>query len=107
MRQHHSARMAADEAALSRMRGALLGMSTHIAEARDEDEVCRSVVDALHHEAFGFDGVGLYLAGATSFEPALKASAGAFDEIGGSVSEFRLPLRVGQSAIGELVVWRA
>ncbi len=88
------------------MRSALLGLSTRIAESRDEDEVCRGVVEALRHPAFGFDGVGLYLAGSASFDPALRASAGDFGADGDSVSELKLPLRVGQSAIGELVVQR-
>ncbi|MBA3584759.1 MAG: GAF domain-containing protein, partial [Gemmatimonadetes bacterium] len=50
---------------------------------------------------------GLYLAGSTSFAPELKFSAGRFEPADTSrVSELRLPLRVGQSAIGELVVQR-
>ncbi len=88
------------------MRAALLNLSTQIAQAQDEGGVCRSVVDALHHEAFGFDGVGLFLAGSASFEPALKASAGAFGAGGESVSELKVPLRIDHSAIGELVVQR-
>ncbi len=89
------------------MRSALLALSTRIAEAQDEKQVYREVVEALRSEAFGFDGVGLYTAGASTFEPALRASAGAFQPGDPSVSELRLPLRVGQSAIGELVVHRA
>ena len=47
------------------------------AQARGEEEVCRSVVEGLRDEAFGFDGVGLYLAGSTAFLflGAAKASA--------------------------------
>ncbi|MCZ6754525.1 MAG: GAF domain-containing protein [Gemmatimonadetes bacterium] len=93
------------------MRSALLNLSTRIAEAQGEDEVCGSVVEALHHRAFGFDAVGLFLAGTAVFEPVLRASAGPFgtgDGGGGeSVSEMKLPLRVDQSAIGELVVQRS
>jgi hypothetical protein len=89
------------------MRSALLTLSTTIAEARGEDEVCRSVVEGLRQEVFGFEAVGLYLAGSDSFEPALKASAGEFGRrTTSNVSELKLPLRVGQSAIGELVVQR-
>ena len=40
---------------LARLRSALLGLSTRIAEARGEDEVCRSVVEGLRDDAFGFD----------------------------------------------------
>jgi PAS domain S-box-containing protein len=89
------------------MRSALLGLSTSIAEAQDEDQICLSVVEALHDAAFGFDGVGIFLAGATNFEPALKASAGDFGLERESYSELKLPLRIDHSAIGELVVQRA
>ena len=93
--------------ALSRLRSALLGLSTRIAEARGEDEVCRSVVEGLRNDAFGFDAVGLYLAGSSTFDPRLMASAGSFGAGGGAlVSELKLPLKVGQSAIGELVLQR-
>ncbi len=91
----------------AQMRSALLRLSTSIAEAHDEEQVCRSVVDALHNAAFGFDGVGLFMAGATNFEPALKASAGDFGLERESHSELKLPLRIDHSAIGELVVQRA
>ena len=98
---------AAGSAALARLRSALLGLSSRIAEARGEDEVCRSVVDGLRNDAFGFDAVGLYLAGSSAFDPQLKASAGPFGTDGAApVSELKLPLRVGESAIGELVVQR-
>jgi PAS domain S-box-containing protein len=94
-------------AGLAPLRSALLDLSTRIAEARGEEEVCRGVVEGLQDEVFGFDGVGLYLAGSTSFEPELKSSAGRFGQADASrVSELKLPLRVGQSAIGELVVQR-
>ena len=97
----------AGTSAIARLRSALLGLSTRIAEARGEDEVCRSVVEGLRNDAFGFDAVGLYLAGSSSFDPRLKASAGPFGKDGGApVSELKLPLKVGQSAIGELVVQR-
>ncbi|HYO45569.1 MAG TPA: GAF domain-containing protein [Gemmatimonadota bacterium] len=93
--------------ALARLRSALLDLSTRIAEARGEEEVCRSVVEGLRNDAFGFDAAGLYLAGSSSFDPQLKASAGPFGARGSApVSELKLPLKVGQSAIGELVVQR-
>jgi PAS domain S-box-containing protein len=101
-------RSAAAEAAVGRMRSALLTLSTTIAEARGEDEVCRSVVEGLRQDVFGFEGVGLYLAGSESFDPELKAVAGNFGrrDQASPVAELKLPLRVGQSAIGELVVQR-
>jgi hypothetical protein len=92
---------------LARLRKALLDLSTRIAEARGEEEVCRSVVEGLRNDAFGFDAVGLYLAGSSSFDPQLMATAGPFGARGATqMSELKLPLRVGQSAIGELVVQR-
>ncbi len=100
------ARKASSEASVAHMRSALLNLSTRIAEAQSEDEVCRSVVEGLRHEMFGFDAVGLFLAGTSSFEPSLKASAGEFGEGGADVSELKIPLKAGQSAIGELVVQR-
>ncbi|HET9708755.1 MAG TPA: GAF domain-containing protein [Gemmatimonadales bacterium] len=91
------------------LRSALLGLSNRIAESQNEDDVCRSVVESLRHEAFGFEGVGLYLIGATggAFESALRAQAGAFATPAAGRSELRLPLRIDQSAIGELAVQRA
>jgi len=88
------------------MRSALLRLSTRIAESQDEELICQGVAEGLMHQVFGFDGVGIFLAGTESFEPALKASAGRFGRDRAEVSELRLPLRVDQSAIGELVVQR-
>ena len=88
------------------LRSALLRLSTRIAEAGDEPAICQGVAEGLMHQAFAFDGVGVYLAGSESFEPALRAKAGRFGSGGGLLAELRLPLRVEQSAIGELVVQR-
>ncbi|MEP6745256.1 MAG: GAF domain-containing protein, partial [Gemmatimonadota bacterium] len=89
------------------LRSGLLGLSNRIAEAQNEDDVCHSLVESLRHEAFGFEGVGLYLAGADAFEPTLRASAGAFEIGNNARAELKLPLRIDQSAIGEVVVQRA
>ncbi|HWG54361.1 MAG TPA: GAF domain-containing protein [Gemmatimonadaceae bacterium] len=86
------------------MRSALLRLSTRIAESLDEESICLDVVEGLLHPVFGFDGAGIYLAGSETFEPALKASAGRFGADPTQTSELRMPLRAGQSAIGELVV---
>jgi PAS domain S-box-containing protein len=94
------------ETSAAQMRSALLRLSTRIAEAQSEDEVCRGVAEGLLHDAFGFDGVGVFLAGTERFEPALRASAGAFGAASGSPAELRIPLLINQSAIGELVVQR-
>jgi PAS domain S-box-containing protein len=89
------------------LRSALLALSNRIAEAQDEDAVCRAVVDSLGDPAFAFDGVGLYLAGTDAFEPSLRASAGDFRAGDTTRSDLKLPLRIDQSAIGEVAVQRA
>ncbi len=94
------------EVAAAQMRSALLRLSTRIAEAQSEDEVCRGAAAALRDDAFRFDGVGIYLAGTDRFEPALRASAGAFGADAAGTAELRNPLLINQSAIGELVVRR-
>ena len=92
---------------LTALRSALLRLSTRIAEAKDEADVCQAVVEGLHHPSFRFDAVGLYLAGSTSFDPQLRASVGTLEGDAGDRAELRLPLRVDHSTIGELVAERA
>ncbi len=91
---------------ISALRSALLGLSTRIAEAKSEGDVCSAVVDGLHLPTFHFDAVGLYLAGTTSFDPQLRAAAGELKGDADDRSQLRLPLRVDHSTIGELVVER-
>jgi len=91
---------------LQALRSALLRLSTRIAESKDEDEVCRAVVDGLLHPAFSFEGAGIYLAGTASFDPQLRASAGTLLGEGGTNARLRLPLKVDHSTIGELVAER-
>jgi PAS domain S-box-containing protein len=91
---------------LQALRSALLRLSTRIAEAKDEDDVCRAVVAGLHHPSFEFDGVGLYLAGTTTFDPQLRAAKGQLKGDGNDTARLRLPLKVDHSTIGELVVER-
>ncbi len=91
---------------LATLRSALLRLSTRIAEAKDEDEVCRAVVDGLRHPSFGFEAVGLFLAGTSTFAPQLRASAGKLEGDADDRAQLRLPLRVDHSTIGELVVER-
>ncbi|NIP79021.1 MAG: GAF domain-containing protein, partial [Gemmatimonadetes bacterium] len=91
---------------LADLRSALLRLSTRIAEAKDEDDVCRAVVEGLHHPSFEFDAVGLYLAGTSAFDPQLRAATGDLDGDGDDRAQLRLPLRVDHSTIGELVVER-
>jgi len=103
-----SGRLPAQQPAPGALRSALLRLSTRIAESADEESICRGVAEGLLHPVFGFDGVGVFLAGTESFEPALRARSGTFgaDGTAAQPSELRLPLRVDQSAIGELVVQR-
>jgi len=88
------------------LRSALLRLSTRIAESLDEEQICQGVAEGLMHPVFGFDGVGVYLAGTEAFAPALRASAGRFAADAAAQAELRLPLRADQSAIGELLVQR-
>ncbi len=88
------------------MRSALLRLSTRIAESIDEDTICQGVAEGLKHPVFGFDAVGILLAGSESFEPQLRATAGNFGRDVPGIAELRLPLKIDQSAIGELVVQR-
>ncbi len=91
---------------LATLRSALLRLSTQIAEAKGEDDVSRAVVEGLHHPSFGFDAVGLFLAGTSTFDPQLRAAAGTLEGDSGDRAQLRLPLRVDHSTIGELVVER-
>ena len=92
---------------LQALRSALLRLSTRIAESKDEDEVCRAVVEGLLNPSFGFEGAGIYLAGTASFDPQLRASAGTLMGEEGTTARLRLPLKVDHSTIGELVAERA
>jgi PAS domain S-box-containing protein len=55
---------------------ALLRLSTGIAEADDETEVCRAVVDGLFGEALGYDFVAVLLVDQATGDRVLVASAG-------------------------------
>ncbi len=98
--------MAGDAPHPGAMRSALLRLSTRIAESVDEDTICQGVAEGLRHPVFGFDAVGIFLAGSESFQPQLRATAGNFGPDAPGMSELRLPLKIDQSAIGELVVQR-
>ncbi len=60
----------------ARRRSALLRLSTRIAEARDEHEVCEAVVAGLHDRGLGYDFVGVLLLDRASGERVLTASVG-------------------------------
>ncbi|MDD5542652.1 MAG: response regulator [Acidobacteriia bacterium] len=61
---------------LARRQAALLRLSTEIAAAIDEAEVCRRVVNGLHDVALGYDFIGLFLLDEKSGDRVLSASAG-------------------------------
>ncbi len=62
--------------ASARRQSALLRLSAQIASARDEDDVCRAVVDGLHDEALGYDFLGVFLLDPATGDRVLRASAG-------------------------------
>ena len=102
-----TAAQAGDASHPGAMRSALLRLSTRIAESVDEGAICQGVAEGLRHPTFGFDAVGIFLAGSDTFEPSLRATAGDFGRDVPGVAELRLPLKIDQSAIGELVVQRS
>jgi len=61
---------------LAHRQSALLRLSTQIAVARDEDEVCRSIVGGLNDPALGYDFVGLFVLDDQTGERVMRASVG-------------------------------
>ena len=59
-----------------RRQWALLRLSTGIAEARDEQEVCQAVVDGLEDEALGYNFIGVLLLDPRTGDRILRAHAG-------------------------------
>ena len=55
---------------------ALMRLSTRIAAAQGEDEVCQSVVDGLRDPAIGYDFVGVFLVDTATGDRVLRASVG-------------------------------
>ncbi len=55
---------------------ALLRLSTAIAAARDEDGVCRSVIEGLNDPALGYDFLGIFLLDPATGDRVLRASRG-------------------------------
>ena len=60
----------------ARRRSALLRLSTRIAAARDEREVCEAVVAGLHDRGLGYDFVAVFLADPATGDRVLEASVG-------------------------------
>jgi len=70
------ARSRAPQATQARRQAALLRLSTGIAAAHAEIDVCRAVVEGLHDEALGYDFLGLFLVDPPSGDRLLQASVG-------------------------------
>jgi len=59
-----------------RRQWALLRLSTGIAEAREETEVCQAVVDGLRDEALGYNFLGVFLLDPSTGDRVLSAHSG-------------------------------
>ena len=64
------------DAALARRQSALLRLSTRIAAAHTEAEVCESLVHGLHDDALGYNLVGVFLLDPETGDRVLQASVG-------------------------------
>ena len=62
--------------AMARRQSALLRLSSAIAAARDEDEICQSVVNGLEDEALGYNFLGVFLIDGATRDRVLRASVG-------------------------------
>ncbi|MGD2070697.1 MAG: GAF domain-containing protein [Gemmatimonadota bacterium] len=72
----HSLQPGADDSAEARRQAALLRLSTSIAAAKDEQEVCTSVVGGLQDPAIGYDFVGVFLIDPATGDRVLQAFVG-------------------------------
>jgi PAS domain S-box-containing protein len=61
---------------MARRQSALLRLSSAIASARDEDEICHSVVAGLEDEALGYNFLGVFLVDQDTGDRVLRASVG-------------------------------
>ena len=77
----------------SRRRSALLRLSTGIAAAHEEREVCQAVVDGLHDRDLGYDFVGVFLVDPKTGDRVMQASVG----WEGTHDGFRIPAGQGLS----------
>ncbi|MDX1624830.1 MAG: GAF domain-containing protein [Gemmatimonadota bacterium] len=64
------------QSGLALRQAALLRLSTRIAEAEEEKEICRAVVEGLRDEALGYDFMALLLVDPETGDRVLEASAG-------------------------------
>jgi PAS domain S-box-containing protein len=67
---------ASDSDAFHARQAALLRLSTAIASAHTEDEVCRSVIQGLNDPALGYDFLGIFLIDPETGDRVLRASRG-------------------------------
>ena len=79
---------------MAHRQSALLRLSTAIAAAHDEADVCTAVVAGLHDEALGYDFLGIYLLDEETGERVLQASIG----WPGAEAGMRVPAGAGISA---------
>ncbi len=77
----------------ARRRSALLRLSTGIAAAHDEREVCRAAVDGLHDRDLGYDFVGVFLVDPGTGDRVMQASVG----WAGTHEGYRIPTGQGLS----------
>jgi PAS domain S-box-containing protein len=61
---------------MARRQSALLRLSSSIAAARDEDEICASVVSGLRDEALGYNFLGVFLVDPATGDRVMSASVG-------------------------------
>ena len=60
----------------ARRQAALLRLSTAIAAAEDEDQICHAVVSGLEDKHIGYNFVGLFLVDETTGDRVMRASSG-------------------------------
>ncbi len=98
-----------NSARLAQRQSALLRLSSAIAEAQEEREICERVVNGLHDPALGYDLLALYMLEESTADRALRASVGWQDlpakaESQSAGSELEVPLKVGDKVLGVLMV---
>jgi putative methionine-R-sulfoxide reductase with GAF domain len=78
----------------ARRQAALLRLSTAIAAANDEQQVCRAVVQGLQDQHIGYSFVGLFLVDEATGDRVMRASVG----WEGIAEGYRVPVGQGLSA---------
>ncbi|MDT8436218.1 MAG: GAF domain-containing protein, partial [Gemmatimonadota bacterium] len=65
-----------ERSTIAHRQSALLRLTTGIAAAHDEDEVCAAVVEGLHDDALGYDFIGVFLVDPATGDRVMRASVG-------------------------------